>query len=201
MTALLSLVAKLSMATALRTRVLAAIMYSVYRLDAQSQYILSHRQATKRYAEVAKDLKENQGLNADTIRDKIGLPCVHAFLEQVKVLIKDEKDENTQKSYQASVEAWNEKGWKHIHHHIRLFRVEKMYNSAHTKLIVHVPLALENTRTAPDLSPSEMWIHLKKALMSTPHARELEGIAPPGDLERQIQGILDGPMFSSSGRV
>eukprot|EP00974_Lingulodinium_polyedra_P060468 5829922-Lingulodinium_polyedra.AAC.1 len=71
-----------------------------------------------------------------------------------------------------------------------------MFGDQFKRLEVNIP---EKHFFSP-LSPSalEVWAVLRKDILSLPESQMLEGIAPPGDLERRAQAWIDA---GASGAV
>ena len=72
--------------------------------------------------------------------------------------------------------------------------MSRMYQNHHKRLEISAPLA---PHTSPEVidelafTPSWAWLQIKAEMMKEKHTIEMEGLAPPGDLERRIQEYLD----------
>jgi len=69
-----------------------------------------------------------------------------------------------------------------------------MYQAPHKRLEISVPMLLMNPSDPPSVegfTPTWAWIQIKEQIMKPKEHWELEGMAPPRDLERKIQEFLD----------
>ena len=69
-----------------------------------------------------------------------------------------------------------------------------MLQSHHKRLEISTPLAPHTNVEAEDelaFTPTWAWLMIKVELLKEKTTVEMEGLAPPGDLERRIQEYLD----------
>ena len=98
---LMELVSKLCLANAHQSRLLRAIVIDCYRVKTDDKYVTAHKEATVQFAETAKNMKENESLTQEEIKEKIGIPSVHGFNAMLKLMIQ-EKVPNHEKLTEAA---------------------------------------------------------------------------------------------------
>ena len=77
---------------------------------------------------------------------------------------------------------YQELGWKAVHAEVKYARIQKNFKAELKRLEINIV----------DKSPSdEAWQIIREDLKRDKEVRELPGVAPAGDLERQLQRFLD----------
>ena len=124
------------------------------------------------------------------IRDKLVMPEVYAFNNMIMLLLKAEGLKNATEMAEP-MKKWDP---KMVASQIKQFQMSKMYGGLNYKFKVSVPLAMNlnpDITSLTGISPAWVWTILRKQIMLQKGAALLQGKAPPGDLERQIQLFLD----------
>ena len=129
------------------------------------------------------------------------IPSVNGFNGMVGKYILDKCQFHAEMS--EAIKLWtSQEGWKTIHLHIRHCRVSKMFLSANKRLEVSCPgelhtmalfpnLLTEAPKQVESLTPTWAYLVIRAEFRKSSDCKSLEGIAPPGDLERKIQDWLD----------
>ena len=182
---LLSTLAKLSLSNAMQIRALRSILLEVHQVPAANPYIQEAMQATKKYAEAAKEMSPKDK------EERLGLPHIHVWNALLAVATRNleqrakEQDPSHQESLAVLLEyasKYQEQGWKAIHHEVKYARVQKNFRPELKRLEINLM----------ESSPSDkVWAIIKADLRRDQGVRELPGVAPAGDLERQLQRFLD----------
>ena len=77
---------------------------------------------------------------------------------------------------------YQELGWKAVHADVKYARIQRNFKAELKRLEINIM----------NQSPSdEVWRIIKEDLKRDKDVRELPGVAPAGDLERQLQRFLD----------
>ena len=200
-------VAKLSLSSALQTRVVKAITTQCFRLPADGVWVAAHVKATKLYGEKIKKLRET--MSNEQAKEKMGLPSTHGFNALVTAYILSEEGEGKEAMSKAA-KRWSEvakqqgiQPLKYLPRYIPHCRMSKMFDASVKRLEIAVPSMLQAmeeeerqalmTDGAQQVlqSPAWAWLRIKQCIINKGKGQEMEGMAPAGDLERKIQEALD----------
>lgn len=171
---LLDLVAKLSLANALSSRVLKSIVLDVMHVPITNEIVQAMMTATKNFAEAHRPASKEE-------RDKMGMPHHHAWnamLEKIAAEAPLGIESRAIKDYSDFVK---NDPVKICTAQVRHVRVCKCYDKTMKKLEVNC---------FPGSQSYLLWQVLKDYLKGK-GCKELPGIAPMGDLERRIQKAID----------
>ena len=185
---LLELVAKLTLSNAHRSRQLMAAVAKTYRVMTESQFATLIQQEVKMFVETAEEMRTTQAVMSDQITEQIGVPECHAFNGAVKAGLALMKDDDPRKEQvKKSAAKWT--SWQMLHKDVKLFKLEKCYDSKMRNLLVRMEDSSQPSEDAL-LTPFRTWTILEDVLLKE-HAkhRELVGAAPTGDLEKRIQDL------------
>jgi len=196
---LMTLVAKLSLNSAQGLRVMRSILLRVYLLPTESDYMKAVVDATSTYAKTAKEMRQgmdDKGVpkseQQQKVLDRLGVPHVHAWNALVGVAMKalkakaDKREkvegiDDMQKAHDSIndyCKQYQARGWTAIADEVKVVMKEKAYGKENMKLLVNVK----------DPSPSSDVNDIIHMLIKAwPGCRVLPSVAPPGDMERQIQ--------------
>ena len=185
---LLATLAKLSLSNALQLRALRSILLEVHQVPTDNRYIQEATKATKAFAEAAKEM------SAKDKEEQLGLPHIHVWNALLGVAMRSLEDRQKanqdptlqlQSSLMALKEyasTYQELGWKAVHAEVKYARIQKNFKAELKRLEINIV----------DKSPSdEVWQIIREDLKRDKEVRELPGVAPAGDLERQLQRFLD----------
>ena len=208
---LMTLVAKLSLNSAQGLRVIRSIVLKVYLMPSESSFMKSVVVATTSYTKTAKALRESmedKGIpkseQQQKVLDRLGVPHIHAWnaiVTTALATLKDKVDKNEvvegiqdmKKAHEEMTEhckLYQSKGWAAIADEVKVVMKEKAYGKENMKLIINVK----------EPSPSSNQYDIVHLLIKTiPGSRVLPSIAPPGDMEKQIQDWLEKNGASSTG--
>eukprot|EP00973_Karenia_brevis_P078967 10960726-Karenia_brevis.AAC.1 len=75
--------------------------------------------------------------------------------------------------------------WKHVAKTILHFKISRMYQSSFKRVEVSVCVDPE------DPSVMEVWKLINVRMMEESGAKEMQGVAPMGELERKVQAYVD----------
>ena len=183
---LLAVLAKLSLSNALQLQALRSILLVVHQVPTDDAYIQHAMQATKTYAEKARDMSSKEK------EDVLGLPHIHVWnallmvtMQRLEEKIKDKKDgsfEEMLAKLKHYADTYQDKGWRAINQEVKYARVQKNYKADMKRLEINIR---EGTPSA------QVWDVIRMDLCSFADVKELPGVAPAGDLERQLQRFLD----------
>jgi len=189
----LTILGKLALNSAMQVRIHKAIIIDCYKVLAASLWFTLHSEATKSFATAQSKLKE-EGKSPQEIKEMIGMPSIHGFNSMVKHVMTLKIPEAAK--LKTAVALWEtQEGWKTIAQHIRCCRFSKMFNAQDKRLEMSVPLEMHTDIDEEDhtaLTPTWAWLIIKREMLkeSSSHI-QMEGVAPPGDMERKIQEWLD----------
>ena len=215
---LIIMLSKLTLNNTQQNRMLKAIVVQCFKVLTKSTWVEVHKEARASYAQSQQEAKK-EGTSADVFKEKYGLPHVWGMNAWIKQLLTELETEHTKMETDGkdpsiieqskthiqlikdSLKAWPEQGgWKLIHKDIPHCSVSKMFNSAEKRVEVSCPMEdvvannpsqfLLKTETGNFLRPVHVWLELKDRMIKQ-GAKEMQGIAPAGDLERKIQSYLD----------
>eukprot|EP00929_Paragymnodinium_shiwhaense_P067064 TRINITY_DN33744_c0_g1_i1.p2 TRINITY_DN33744_c0_g1~~TRINITY_DN33744_c0_g1_i1.p2 ORF type:complete len:234 (+),score=64.08 TRINITY_DN33744_c0_g1_i1:45-746(+) len=177
---LLNLVAKLALSSALQVRVLRSIMLDIYLLPEDHRIVGAIKAATTEYA------NQVEGISKQKRTEVLGLPHLHAwnaFLNAVKGLCKVQEVATALVAYEQQVvgQVSSSNLWTVLHAHVRYCRVQKCWAAKLKRLEINVVIGTP---------AATLWDVLKKH-MGTLGLQERRGMAPPGNLEEQVQRMLD----------
>jgi len=182
-------IAKLSLSNAQSNRALEACVMETLKIPADSPYSKAYKEGTLMFSQAQEDLKKTTK-DPEVIREKLVLPQVYAFNQMIVLLLK-EKDLPLAELIAAETKKWDP---KMVASQIKHYQMSKMYGGANMKFKVSVPMALNlnpDIQPVTGISPAWVWCVLKKHLLQQKGVSLMQGRAPPGDLERQIQMFLD----------
>ena len=185
--------AKLCLSNAQASRTLMAVVVYHGKCKEDDSWIVKIQQTTKKYTELAAKLRE-EGKTQDQIKEALGLPSTQAFNEVIKLylgVMEKEGKMEAKAEMDKAVLTWNAQqgGWKLLNKHIPIFKVQKMFNAKDKKLVVAAPQCA-NEKTMEVHSPSWAWTVLKN-WMNGLGMKDMEGVAPPSNLERVVQESID----------
>ena len=196
----MGLLGKMCLNNALHNRILRAIVIDCYRVSVENPYIEAHMEATAKYAVAAKKMRD-AGKSQEEVKEELGIPSVHGFNAMVKVYIDTTPGLPLVKEVQEAVALWtSQEGWKTINKSIRHCRVSRMFKSAHKRLEISVPAIGTSVDPSPPqaappsvdgLSPAWVWTLILHQISKDEEFLTQEEMAPAGDLERQIQAMVD----------
>jgi hypothetical protein len=188
----LCIISKLVLNSAMQLRIHKAIIIDCYKIKAEGQWYTSHVEATRSFAVTQSQLKE-QGQTPQQIKEAIGMPSVHGFNAMVKHLLTLKIPEAAK--VRTAVSLWqSQDGWRTIAYHIKCCRMTKMYHATDKRLEISVPQEPHTVLDQPDdnmLTPTWVWLLIKREMMKEKDYIQMEGVAPSGDMERKIQEWLD----------
>ena len=180
MRVLLTLVAKLALSSALATRVLKSVILRVVLISSSCEFSTKGKAATANWASAAKALpKGAAGVEA---RAKMGQPH-HALWNAWLKIVAAKGTEAQQKTCKDYIEYMTKGGLKQLSKEVKYVRLNKAWDPEIKKLEL---CFLEGSETEKFFEGTLLPIMIKDG-----KAREVEGVAPQGDLERKIQAALD----------
>ena len=194
---LMKIMGKMLLAHALQIRVMRSIIIDCAKVATECEWIKVHKAATEEFNKRAEKMREG-GTSSEDVTDQIGVPSVHGFNSWVKLYIQKKLPAHTQMV--EAVALWRtQEGWRTIHHHIKHCKVTRMFRSEWKRLEVSAPLD-QTTSIADDsmadvqsFTPTWAWQRIRAAMQADKEAkyRQMEGVAPKGDMEKKIQEFLD----------
>ena len=173
--------AKLCLANAMQVRALRQIVMECVRIPTDCEFVESSAMATKAYGDKVREM-EDQGTSQEDIKNKVGIPHVHIWNAMLKTLREKITDGTKAQKIDTYIESIRPIGWKGIARDVRYVRVAKMYQKEYKRLEISV---------RPSTTAAEVWCIMHEALLELKGAKDLEGMAPPGDLEHKLQDRLD----------
>ena len=188
-----SIISKLAPNSAMQVRIHKAIATDCYKVLAARLWFTFHSEATRSFATAQSTLKE-EGESPQEVKEMFGMPSIHWFSAMVKHVM-PLRIQEVQK-LKTAVALWGTReGWTTIAQHIRCCRFSKMSNAQEKRLEISVPMEMHINVEEEDhqkLIPTWAWLVVKREMLkeSSSH-HQMEGAAPPGDMERKIQERLD----------
>jgi len=119
----LTILAKQVLSINLQTRVHRAIVLDCFRVKTDSTWYTAHKEATTKYATIAKKLRED-GKSSQEIKEMLGLPSIHGFNALLTTYLQLKLDPEKIKQMTEVTALWkSQEGWKTIHQHVRHCRM------------------------------------------------------------------------------
>ncbi len=183
----LELLCKLTLSNTQAVRALKTIVMQTFKIPNESPFYVAYKKGTKKFNDLIEAASSPQQ------KAKVAPPMVYCWNEIVKYVIG--LGGNIAKAISESAEGWTQEA---VMDQIRHMQISKMYGGTHSRLEVACPgsIVLERAATmidpdATNLSPEAVWIVIKDCLIKTEGTVVLRGRAPPGEMERQVQQLLD----------
>ena len=181
---LLTLVSKLTLSCAQTSRVMRAICLETVKIPTDCTFVTMAKEATTTFNTHTKGMQREERL------EKFYHPHIHvwnAWLVAAKTLIKPTDQAMTQKidAYVGRISQSPEVGDRlaKMGENVKYARVAKMYGEGFKRIEFQARQLSEE---------DQIWKEVMLPLMlREPKAEKLEGVPPPGDLERRIQEIID----------
>ena len=170
-----------------KLRVQRSITLHQIKLPADHVLITLASKATAEFIRVQKEMKES-GSNPEQIRTRLGHPSVHIVNEWLKAYVAKLEGEAKQK-VEATIATW--KGWQAIQQEVPHLKVCKMFGGQTKRVEAALPWALLAEKDKVGWQQSVTRTLLDCLELLAPDRVMLEGTAPPSDLERRLQGMLD----------
>jgi hypothetical protein len=192
---ILLVVAKLCLSNAQTSRMLKAILIDCSKLDSSTEEVVSMKEATKSFAVTAKELREDKGLTAEAVRAELATPAVHAFNALLAATFKNLKADGSGEEDPRVVafrDYYQSKGIQELARFVKHCKAVQMFDKKHTRLEMHIA-EVDHHKDHPEglLDPKQMYDQIVKPhLVTRKGFVPLAGMAPAGDLERQIQDWL-----------
>ena len=181
---LLELTAKLALSSALKVRVLTSAVLENICLRTDGVAVASTKASMAAYIQQQNQNKDDK--QAWEVR--AGPAHVHLYNGLLKTFLEHPSPTEAEKS-KVREALQGVSGWQQIAEAVKVCRISRMYSSASKRLEVFVPYGgLESDQTIP---VARTWKPLRHWLLSLPGSRQMVGQPPAGDLERQIQQLLD----------
>ena len=184
--------AKLSLSNAQQSRMLKSILIECYKLDSSNDIITKMKEATKLFASKAKELREERGLTSEAVRAELATPAVHCFNAILNATITAKKLDKDPQIIKFR-EYYQSKGVGELARYVKHFKVANMFDKKAIRLEIHLSQEdhfQDHPGSLPD--PRELFfVHVLPHLRTLKGFHILQGMAPAGDLERQIQDRLD----------
>ena len=191
-------------------RVLKSIVIQTYGCVSDHPVVTAVLEARSKFGEASKQLRTN-GSTPDAIREKLGMPSVHAFnaLIQATIEMLNRSKAGTAAKLKEMLEkflaAWQTHGWKGIIWYIKHVAISNMFHANLKRLEISAPQVGHHPFGQLSPNPQDVLNEVKQFLVHadshTAPILELAGMVPKGDLEQKIQAALDGDssMGSSDG--
>ena len=173
--------AKLCLANSMQIRALRQIVMECIRIPTDCELVESSAMATKAYSDRVREMKD-QGVSQEDIKNRMGIPHVHIWNAMLKTLREKITDGTKAQKIDGYIETLRPVGWKGIAKDVRYVRVAKTYQKEYKRLEISV---------RPSTMSAEVWCIMHEALLELKGAKDLEGMAPPRDLEHKLQDWLD----------
>ena len=173
--------AKLCLANSMQIRALKQTVMECARIPTDNDFVESSAMATKAYGDKVREIKD-QGVSQEDVKNRVGIPHVHIWNAMLKTLREKITDGTKAQKIDSYIEALRPVGWKGLARDVRYVCVAKMYQKAHKRLEISV---------RPSTMSAEVWCIMHESLLELKGAKDLEGMAPPGDLEHKLQDWLD----------
>ena len=173
------LLMKLGLSNALACRVLKSVTMYTYLMEAAQPAVVAGKAATVAYA------KQVEGMDAKVKARDFGQPHIHLWNALVRTASAAEG------SWKAPLDAYvvelqalpsQPARVKRLMEEVRYVRISKTYLRSHIKLEASFHHGTKS---------EEMWTHVAAYLVQVAKAEEKQGVAPPGEMEREIQKVLD----------
>jgi len=188
---IIAILGKLTLNNAQQSRMLRAILITCFRIESGNDVVSMMQEATRNFATKAKELRDS-GMTSDAVRTELASPAVHSFNALLQHTI-TAKDLDKNPKIVAFRAYYNLKGVQELARYVRHFKVAKMFDKKVIRIEVNLS-EIAHPEDMPKGTPDPRDLYLEFVL---PHIQslkgycELPGVAPPGDLERQIQEWLD----------
>ena len=170
-----------------QARVCRACLLEVFLTKTDNPWISVMREATVAQHEAAREYKDKA-----LCKKELGAPHVHAWNAVIQVVQDElEKDKTTHAENLKLIQEYeNTYAGKEVQEvlviiarDVRFFRVAKAFGKDQKKIEANVQ---------PGTPSFMLWTKLlRPCLLSTTGTQELAGVAPPGDVSRQLQEFLD----------
>ena len=188
----MTIVSKLLLNVAMQARIHKSILIECIKTPVDCPYYISHKEGTTQFTLAAKKLKE-QGKTPMEIKEAIGTPSVHGFNAMVAQYMEAKNPKNAQMG--VATKLWEaQNGWKTVHFHIKHCRYSKMFHNTEKRLEISAPFENQTNKDEAQedqLTPTWAWMQIREVILKNPKAYQMEGVAPPGDLERKVQEWID----------
>ena len=196
LTNIVAVIGKLCLSNAQTSRMLRAILLEVIRVPANSVYVLAMKTATKQYADKATELRQN-GKNSDQVEEAMAQPHIHAWNAVVNTAMerfKNRQEHAKQDVLQKYCQEYQAKGMLAIGKEVEFCYIK----NPHCPDMKHIEIRVAERKHNQVISADHVWELIKPDILSQEGAKELPGIAPRGNLERQIQDWLTSMGMDSS---
>eukprot|EP00973_Karenia_brevis_P074479 10349069-Karenia_brevis.AAC.1 len=123
----------------------------------------------------------------------MGPPSVHMYNSWLRAAMKkmEGKEHLKQDLEELTSRVQHLKGWEELHKDFPVVRIQKCYNSSHKKILLGIP-RLQMPESGVSMTGAiSIYPAVLEFLKQQKGFKALEGVAPPGDLERRIQRALD----------
>mmetsp|Transcript_98425 Transcript_98425/g.306208 ORF Transcript_98425/g.306208 Transcript_98425/m.306208 type:complete len:235 (+) Transcript_98425:149-853(+) len=187
---------KLCMSLDLNARQCKAIVINSFKVPKDHPLLVSVIAATGSAHTMAEQLRA-QGKSSDEIREAHGPPHLYAFNACLEYLIDQCKGEQMRAEehfLQQFVKEWDGQPWKVMAAAVRHVARSKMYDKEYMRLEFTI-LDIEPPPRAPGEAfttrPYQVWLLFERLLEKDATVRWLAGVAPRGDLAREVQRFID----------
>ena len=186
------IIAKLSLSNSQSSRLLKSILIDCWKLEASSDMITNMKEATRSFADTAKSMRED-AKTSDSIRAELATPAVHAFNAILKTIFPTVQDKSKKSETEKFVQYYQSKGLQELARWVKHCKAIPMYDKKFIRLELHI----SEEEVLPDhpkggLTPLHVFNDIVKPFLLTQKGyAPLQGMAPAGDLERQVQAWID----------
>ena len=184
----LTAVTKLALDGAQKMRTQRACTLLQYRVEATHMLVQEASRTTQSFIEKQKALKL-EGKNPEQIKDALGHPSNHITNRWLQLWLATLSPEEKAKE-EAIICKW-QGGWRALQREVPHLKVCRMYGGATKRIEVALPYAQMVERHPAEWSNSVTRSFLLAFASLGKEAVPMEGAAPPSDLERQLQRMLD----------
>ena len=190
-------VSKLCLSSALQARVVRAILIEATRVPGDNPYLVQMNEATKTHHEAAEKMRA-AGIHADIIREKLGgahlqafNACVALCLKQLKEPPQSTANQEASKYIEGFIQEWQPRGIASLGYYVRHWCRTKMFDKSVFRLEFNVQDHNVHMVDAVQHNPYIVYMHILRRVRASPKAVALQGLAPKGGLEQQIQRFID----------
>eukprot|EP00404_Azadinium_spinosum_P041757 CAMPEP_0180830898 /NCGR_PEP_ID=MMETSP1038_2-20121128/76053_1 /TAXON_ID=632150 /ORGANISM="Azadinium spinosum, Strain 3D9" /LENGTH=218 /DNA_ID=CAMNT_0022874065 /DNA_START=528 /DNA_END=1181 /DNA_ORIENTATION=+ len=179
---IINLIAKLCLSSALQVRVLRSIVINVYRVPLLSPFIEKGMDATRKFGEMAKKLRDG-GATSDQVHARtfahLWNALITVLISGLTALVTSKPDvQKHLDKVQQYCRNMKDAGIVTLTASLKYVKISRAWDRDHKKLEISVD----------DSSPSfPIYQILHEFLIQQDGIAELPGMAPAGDLERKIQ--------------
>ena len=184
---LMQVFAKFLLSLDMQMRGIRSILILCYSIEASTSFVTEGLLATKKWNEELQRLKEVEGKSSREAKAQLGLPNIHLWNAMIKCTLQSLEKKAERKADYDFTKAYCDElqksgAVKELSRQVKYCRLAKMHDNSRKRLEINI------SETSPSY---KIWMIMEKEILAIRTTEVLEGIAPPGDLNRQVHKFLE----------